>query len=228
MNRPADKKNHAAGNRNGCLTRAVCWLAAAICFVGGLQAADSVPDNVFASPQKLSPNLHRVALLPLTAETPDADLPQGCEALQPVLLAELLRTKSFEIVTVTADILRSRSGRRAWTGAEVLPAGFFDSLQREYGCDAVMFCQLTVYRAYAPMVVGWRLKLVDVRTRAIIWAADQMFDASQPATAGNAWKFLAGRNKSGSTDEGRWVAMNSPRLFGHYTAAAILGTLPER
>jgi len=53
--------------------------------------------------------------------------------------------------------------------AEILPPDFLDSLQRVYGCDAVLFCELSTFRAYAPLAVGWRMKLVDVRTRQILW-----------------------------------------------------------
>lgn len=224
----ADKNFYAVAKRNRRLVRAGGWLAAGILFGSVLQAADLRPDNVFAYPPKLSQNLQRVALLPLTAESQAADLPEGCENLQPVLLDELTRTKKFEVVAVNPEILRGGSGRQAWTGAEELPVDFFDTLRREYGCDAVLFSELTVYRAYAPMVIGWRLKLVDARTREIIWAADQVFDAGQPPVAQATWHFWIRRDKASANDENRWASANSPRQFGHYTAAAVFGTLPER
>jgi len=224
----AAQKIPAAGKRNRRLVRACGWLAAGVLFGSVLQAADSRSDNVFAWPAMLPPNLQRVAVLPLAAESPDADLPEGCEALRPVLLDELVRTKKFEVVSVNPESLRGSSGRAAWTGAEELPAGFFDSLRREYGCDAVLFCQLTVYHAYAPLAVGWRLKLADVHTHQILWAADEIFDAGHPSVSRNAWQFLSRRDKSTTADASRWAAANSPRQFGRYTAAEVLGRLPER
>lgn len=201
---------------------------AVVCLAGSLQAADPRPDNVFAYPPALSANLQRVVVLPLTSDTPDADLRAGCEALQPILLEELVRVKKFEVVSADPEVLRQGSGRPAWTGGEELPADFLGSLKREYGCDGVLFCQLTVFRAYGPPVIGWRLKLVDVRTREILWAVDQVFDANDAVVAKSAWQFLLKRDKSIAADEGRWEALNSPRLFGRYTAAKILETLPQR
>ena len=190
---------------------------------------DFHPDNVYAYPPKLSLDLRRVAVLPLAAETAKGDLPEGCEALTPVLWEQLVKTRKFEVVAVNADLLRRRTGRAAWTGTEDLPADFLAGLRREYGCDAVMFAELTTYHAYAPLAVGWRLKLVDARTGQILWAVDEQFDATHPAVARAARRFeqnrpwfqLAGNEKD-------WVALNSPRQFGRYSAAALLETLPER
>jgi len=204
------------------------WLAWAALSSGVLPAADSRPDNVFARPLVLPPTLQRVAVLPLVAESQDAGLPDGCEALQPVLFAELVRTEKFEVVAVPPEHLRASSGRAAWTGAEELPKGFLDSLQREYGCDAVLFCELTVYHAYAPLAIGWRLKLADVRTHQIIWAADEVFDAGQPKVAHQALQFLANRGPAADKDALRWRLASSPRQFGNYTAAALLSRLPAR
>jgi hypothetical protein len=227
MNRHAAKKIRA-GKWALNFARAGGWLAAGLLFGSVIQAADSQPENVFARPSALPPSLRRVAVLPLAAESPEADLPEGCEALQPVLLDELVRTEKFEMVPVRPENLRASSGRAAWTGTEPLPRGFFASLRREYGCDAVLFCELTVYHAYAPLAVGWRLKLADARTQKIIWAADTVFYAGQPGVARNVVKFMRQRDPAATADESRWQSANSPRQFGRYTAAEIIGTLPPR
>ena len=109
------------------------------------------------------------------------DLPEGCTALTPVLWDQLVKTKKFEVVLVDAATLRSRTGQANWTGTETLPADFLAFLRREYGCDGVLFVELTTYRAYAPLAVGWRMKLVDARSGQIAWAADELFDAARPA-----------------------------------------------
>jgi hypothetical protein len=128
-------------------------------------------------------------VLPLARDESHVDLSSGCETLDPILQSELVKTKKFEVVAASPEMLRTLTGRLAWTGAEILPSDFFGSLQRAYGCDAVLFCQLTTFRAYAPLAVGWRMKLVDARTQKIIWAADEIFDAGEPAVAKDAEQF---------------------------------------
>ena len=189
---------------------------------------DFRPDNVFVYPPRLSLDFRRVAVLPLAAAADTGDLPAGCAALTPGLWEQLVKTKRFEAVAVDADKLRRNTGRAAWTGREILPADFLPFLRREYDCDGVLFVELTTYRAYAPLAVGWRFKLVDARSGQVLWSADELFDAALPAVERAAQHFekefpvllqFAGQD---------WAMVNSPRRFGRYSAAALLDTLPER
>jgi hypothetical protein len=210
-------------------------------------AQDSKTQNAFVSSPVLPKDLKRVVVLPLVGGESRVDLSSGCEMLDCVLQAELVKTKKFEVVPASSEMLRSLTGRSGWTGAEVLPADFFDSLQRAYGGDAVLFCQLTEFRAYAPLATGWRLKLVDLHTKKIIWAADEVFDAGVPAVAKGAEQFQArqqevhGKTRSllkallkyadrqpPSALDDQWGILNSPRYFGQFTAEKLLLTLPER
>ena len=131
-------------------------------------------------------------------------------------------------VAVDPAILRRGSGQVNWTGTEVLPPDLLAFLKREYGCDGVLFAELTAYRAYAPLAVGWRLKLVDVRSGQIVWAADEVFDAKRPAVSLAAQRFASPGFNLPFLRQENWVAVNSPRQFGGYTAATLLDTLPDR
>ena len=184
------------------------------------------PKNTFSYPPALPSTVLRVAVLPLTCDELRADLPDGCDALNPVLLSELAKLKKFEVVSVNRENLRSQTGRSSWTGAEMLPVEFFDSLQRTYGCDAVLFCQLTVFQAYAPLSVGWRFKMVDVHTHQILWAADEVFDAGQQSVLNAAHSYQISNFRNREPDG--WSIRSSPRQFGQYAAASLLATLPER
>jgi hypothetical protein len=186
------------------------------------------PNNVFAYPLKLSLNFQRVAVLPIAAESAGNALPEGCAALTPVLWDQLVKTKKFEVVAVDPSRLRQGTGQPVWTGTENLPQEFLVFLRREYGCDGVLFAELTSYRAYAPLAVGWRFKLVDVRSGQVVWAADEVFDAARPAVAHGVQRFTdPGLTRSLFCDDD-WLAINSPSQFGSYTAAALLKTLPDR
>lgn len=179
------------------------------------------PDNVHRAAAMLPADLRRVAILPLAGQSDCFQLGEGRIALDPVLQDELAKTKRFEVVRISPERMRSRTGRTAWSGDEVLPVKFLDTLREESACDAVLFCELTVFRAYAPLAVGWRLRLVDARTQKTLWAADEIFDAVDPAVARGAGRFDRQRTDG-------WVMLNSPRRFGAYSAATLLATLPRR
>jgi hypothetical protein len=227
-----------------CIVLMGCMALTRVAIVFG---QDVKSQNVFISSPALPKDLERVVILPLTCEVSRVDLSSGCETLDPIFQAELVKAKKFEVVPVGSEMLRSLTGRPGWTGTEILPADFFDSLQRAYGCDAVLFCQLTTFRAYAPLAIGWRLKLVDARTQKIIWAADEIFDTSEPLVTKSAEQFqkqqqnvhgetksllktllnFADRQPPSALDD-QWTILNSPRYFGQYSVAKLLKTLPGR
>jgi hypothetical protein len=194
----------------------------------GMFAADYQPGNVFARSSILPAGLKRVAVMPLACEAQRSDLADGCEVLGPILDAELIKTEKFEVVSANPENLRNLTGRSNWTGTEALPADFFESLREAYGCDAVLFCQLTVFRAYEPLAVGWRMKLVDARTRLIIWASDEVFDAARPSVLGGASRFPWLEHKTLAEKSDDWSLRNSPRRFGQFSAVRVLATLPSR
>ena len=152
----------------------------------------------------------------------------GRDALEPVLFAELIKAKHFEVVQISREELWRLTGRADWTGEEVLPANILDSLKKESGCDAVLFCELTEFRAYPPLAVGWRLKLVDVRQKKTIWAGDEHFDAGNPAVIAGARLYQRHGQVVLDDNSGGWLAANSPRRFGQYSIDSLLGTLPAR
>jgi hypothetical protein len=223
------------------------FLICALCLSGTRSmGADPSPDNVYVSPDSLPATLKRVLILPLAHERSAADLSGGCELLYPVLRSELIKTKKFEVVSADTKTMQGLTGQADWTGAEVLPPDFFGSLQRVYGCDAVLFCELSTFHAYPPLAVGWRLKLVDLSSQKIIWATDVVFDAGDPSVCKSAeayqrrqqgveqpttffkrvWIWM-NRQPEPATDD-QWTVLNSPRYFGEFSAATLLQTLPKR
>jgi hypothetical protein len=186
------------------------------------------PENIYLSTPTLSPDLKRVAVLPLMADPGYSTLLEGRDALESVLTAELIKTKKFEIVRATPEVLASSTGRSGWTGEEALPAGMLDSLRRVYNCDAVLFCQLTVFRAYAPMSIGWRMKLVDAKTAQILWAGDEVFDSGQRSVQAGSRRYQLRQQRSVDNSTEEWVRENSPRHFGQYTVARLFATMPAR
>jgi len=203
--------------------------------------AGAKPDKYFTGRDRLPGYVKRVAVLPLACDVRRRDLAAECDMLQPILLAEMIKTKKIEAVEVAPDELWRLTGRTRWTGGEILPADFLDALKQECGCEAVLFCQLTEFRAYPPLAVGWRLKLVDVRTQKTIWAGDEYFDAGKPEVLAAARHYQQNDQRqpgfrpgvnNGYSPEGNhtadWLAANSPRWFGQYSIASLFDTLPDR
>jgi hypothetical protein len=228
-------------------------LNCATALAGGSASAPPPPagvvqmGNVFVSSPVLPRELKRVVLLPAACGSFSGPLSDGCQMLGPVLQAELIKTGRFEVVAADPETLRNCTGRMGWTGEEVLPSDFLDSLRQYYGCDAVLFCHLTTFRSSPPLAIGWRLKLVDAKTGDILWAADEIYDAKDAQVAKAAqryerqqqphqsvffhvYSFLAWciNTPTRTALDDQWNILHSPRYFGEFSAAQLLKTLPER
>ena len=196
------------------------------------------PTNIYRQTNALSPQIRRVAVLPIITPGSTEFLKVGVETLGPILYAEIEKCKRFEVIPVSPDQLRQWTGKPGWMADEPLPADFFERVSDATGCDAIMFCQLTRYEPYQPLAVGWKLSLVANPPRGglpartlkdkILWSADEVLDAGEPGVS-NAAKDYYGRhlrNEAPSADPS--TILTSPSRFGQYTLAALLETLPGR
>jgi hypothetical protein len=184
------------------------------------------PQNVFVSGSTLPPQIHRVALLPVSCDEETPDGVEGRNALEPVLQAELAKIHKFEVISISTTDLRNKTGRGNWSCEEALPPDFFSWLSQNRSCDGVLFCKLTIFRGNAPLAIGWRMRLVDIRTRTTLWASDEVFDASLPAVRAAVRHYQAVALRTSPPEPDDWAIENSPRQFGQYTAAQLLATLP--
>jgi hypothetical protein len=183
--------------------------------------------NVYSASAHLPADLRRVAVLPVTCDG-SFEAKAGRDVLQPELIAELTKTRAFEVAPVSREQLGAVTGKSEWSADEVLPADFFTGLRAATGCDAVLFCRLKQFRAYPPLSVGWDLKLVDASRRTVLWAVDDVFDSGKPAVANDAKQYYAQAAAHSGTIGDPELFLMSPRLFGQYSAAASLAALPAR
>jgi hypothetical protein len=187
-----------------------------------------VPANVHSRDPLLPNTLRRVAVLPVTTASDQAELQAGAEALEPILWTELNKLKRFEVQPITPAQLVSWTGRPAWRAQERLPSGLLDKARMELGCDALLFVELTTYRAYPPLAVGWNLRLVDGGTSPVLWAGEEIFDAGVPAVVNGARRYQQQQATDSKPLADSMGILNSPRRFGQYTLHTLLGTMPGR
>ncbi len=180
------------------------------------------PSNIYGQNAPLPEDLRRVAVLPLSGRPALEERQSVGSALE----AELAGTKRFELVRVSAEQLEIWTGQQTWSSTGVLPTQLATHLRDELGCDGVLLSDLTQYRAYPPLAVGWNLKLLDLHSGRVVWAADEVFDAGQTPVANSARRYrLRHSQLPGAEDDSRFVLV-SPTLFCHYAAEALFEALP--
>lgn len=186
------------------------------------------PTNIHAPSPKLPAEVRRVAILPLASELTSVDAQQGRSALEPILWEEFGKAKRFELTRVTPEQLRQWTGSPEIHTGNALPHDFFDRLRKELACDAVLFSSLTQYKAYPPMSIGLNLRLVGVPDPKVLWSADEVFDAGNPAVVNGARRYQAAQPGGTSNTADSTSIMNSPRRFSRYAIETLTTTLPSR
>ena len=186
-----------------------------------------LPRNVYREAGRFPGEFKRVAVLPLMIAGQDAVLENGRDALQSILHGELIRSARFEIFHVSPEQCRQWTGRSTWSGQDTLPRDFFERLREMTGCDAVLFSQLTRYRPYPPVAVGWRMQLVAVSPLRVWWAVDELFSAGDPVVADAARAYYRAHFATPTGADPDSI-LATPRRFGQFTLAVVTESLPTR
>jgi len=182
-----------------------------------------VPTNHSGDPV-LPTNVRRVVLLPLAGGeiAPAASMAD----LDPVVAAALQHQNRFEVITLSRDACRRLFSTEELSSVEALPANFMSVIRREFAADAVLFVDVTVFRAYRPLAIGFRAKLATVRDVRLVWTFDNLFSASDPVIAKSASRHLEADGLPEVPSDLSPAALQSPSRFTAYAAEAMFGTLP--
>jgi hypothetical protein len=229
MSASLTRAGHRSRSRaHGCLFLAALFLLAG-CQTPPLHNMVMGPDyhasNIFRLSDSLPSDFRRVAVLPMTSSELDPSMLASRNTLEGTLQTELLKTKRFELIWIAPDSLQRWTGRRTWDSEEKLPADLFATLREKTACEGILFCRLSRFSPYPPLVIGWNLKLVDVVRTNTLWSADEIFDAAEPAVSNSARRYEQRHEKGGPVTDSPMI-LNSPQRFGHYTASALLNTMP--
>jgi hypothetical protein len=145
-----------------------------------------------------------------------------------VVSTELTRTARFEVTVLKPDELRQVSGLRSALSTAALPPDFFEKLAARYGVEGILFTDITTYSPYPPLTVGLRFKLARVVDRQIIWAADNVFAASDPAVANSARRHSLKLGADRGPGDLSHTILQNPSRFTAFAAAESFATLPSR
>ncbi|MEO6004638.1 MAG: hypothetical protein ABIS43_15895 [Opitutus sp.] len=174
---------------------------------------------------QLPAGLRRVVLLPIAAGT--VAPAESAAALDAVFITELQRQNRFEVVTLTRAECLQRFQAEEFSSVGALPADLMKRLRQEFAADAVLFVDLTVFKAYRPLALGVRAKLAtlgdDVR---LVWTFDNVYSASDAAVANSARAHFVNSERGGVPADMTPAVLQSPSRFGTYVAADMFSTLP--
>ncbi len=179
----------------------------------------------FRGDARLPNDVQRVAVMPLHGGTVASAETAG--TLDAVLLTALQQQTRFEVVVVTREECRRLFGAYDFSSVAALPHGFLEKLAAHYAVDAVLFTDLTAYRAYRPLSVGFRAKLAGVRDVRLVWAFDEIFSADDPLMRSSVRHYYRRGDRAAPSDP-TTTMLQSPSRFSAVAADLMFRTLPPR
>ena len=184
--------------------------------------------NVHVTPNGLPATFQRVAVLPLIHGRGNRGAERGVPLVRQVFTQELSRARVFDVVTITPEQLYTMAGVRAVYADQKLPVGLIDKIKEVTGCQGVLFAELTTYRAYPPVAVGWKLHLFDLETEELLWATDEVYDAGQAPVANALRRHLRDSLAPNLVAPPKSIVLDSPRELARFSLHDLIGILIEK
>ena len=148
--------------------------------------------------------------------------------MQPILTEEFSRNRIFDVVTVTPNRLSRLFNRQAIYADEPLPYDFLATIHRETGCQAILFAELTTFRAYPPVALGWKLHLFDLESEELIWAVDEVFDGGQSPVANSLRRHIRKNHSTHGAAATEILVLDSPREMARFSLSQLTPTLMKK
>ena len=180
--------------------------------------------NVY-QPAGLPANLQRVTVLPLVPARGNRDAERGVPLIKQVFVEEFSRARVFDVVGVSPRHLDQLTGVRALHADSPLPVDFVENIRRGTACEAILFTELTTYRAYPPVAVGWKLHLFNLESEQLIWAVDEVFDTGQAPVANALRRHMRENLSPNNVAPTEIIVLDSPRELARFSLGALISTI---
>ncbi len=212
------------------LACAACALAGCATMHPGI--ADPARTGPFFAPHnyvgaaRMPASIRRVVLLPVHGGGFASS--EMCESLDPIFASALEKQMRFEVVTLPREEFQKSFGVPDISSASALPHDFLQIVGEKYGAQAVIFVDITAYRAYRPLTLGVRSKLAGVTDRSLLWTFDEIFSTTAPAVVNSVRRFYSPDEFGAVPFDLSPDALSSPGRFAGYVSDAVFKTLPPR
>lgn len=167
-------------------------------------------------------SLNRVALLPMYKGSYEH---HDFESIEENFRLELVKRSLFEVVNLTPEEMGMLFPEARYSSVEHLPTDLLTKLSAKYAIDGLLLLDVSYFKPYEPVGLGIRAKLLDGHTGEIIWAADEVFDASNPAVSNSARKYYKTESIIQYPLHNTQTILHSPNRFSKYVAHSLFSAI---
>lgn len=170
----------------------------------------------YINPNKRFSDIARVAVIEFRNKS---DYPGISEDITKAVYQQLQKEQFFGLTMIHKD-------NPLWTnlqlGAETpLTLEQLSYMYKQLNCDGILIGTVTDYKPYPHMTLGIHLTLIDLRDGEILWAIEDIWDASEKTTQENIQKYYENKMYSESKSLNKELTEVSPIRFIKFVAYEI-------
>ena len=188
------------------------------------RAEPFTPTNLYPI-ERLPAYFNRVVVLPCYYSDLDSPL---LGYVDKIFQQELAQERIFETIPFSTNQMQRLFGIKRVSSSLALPENFLRKLEDVTSANGVLFVDLDSYRAYRPISLGVRAKLVDIKSGEFMWAIDETFDAGQASVIVGSKIYQENAQVRALSAKTSGSVLHSPRIFAKYVASTTFSTLPMR
>jgi hypothetical protein len=184
------------------------------------KAPTKAADYYYLNRDKNLTAIGRVALVELDN---NSSYPQISADITEALYQALQKKQVFGLAVV-------RQTENSWRSLQLAPDSTYtleqlSDIRRALKCSAIMTGTITQYQPYPHMVIGLRLRILDLMDGQLIWALEQIWDSADKTTEHRIKDYFQHQKRSGFAPLREELAIISPLEFIKFVTYEVAETL---
>jgi len=182
-------------------------------------ASAPLSDYYYLNPNNKLHSIGRVAIVELDN---DSSYPQVSADVTQALYQALQKRQVFGLTVI-------RQHDPSWRGLQLDQDSSYTleqllAIREALKCDGLLLGTVTEYRPYPHMVMGLRIRLLDLRDGQLQWALEQVWDSADKKTEKRIKDYFKSEKRSGFAPLHEKLAVVSPIEFLKFISYEVAGT----
>jgi hypothetical protein len=187
-------------------------------------SCESKQGDAMANAYYLSPNkdLRRVGRVALVEMDETSSSPEIAAAVTDSLFLETQKKQVFGVMVVRRDNPLWPSLQENLDSLQALRQ--LVAVRETINCNGLLVGTVTRYQPYPHMVVGLRLKLLDLTDGQLLWGMEQVWDSADRSIQKRIKTYLKDQRRSEQSGLREELVVVSPLIFCKFVAYEVAGT----
>jgi hypothetical protein len=164
--------------------------------------------------------LGNVALVELANQTAYPEISKG---VTEAAFAALQKRQVFGVKVIWAE---DPAWRAPGISTEIIPdPQDCARIRKALGCNGLLTGQVTEYRPFPHLMIGIRMRLLDLRDRQVLWGVEQIWDSSDKSVASRIKDYLSRQTRAKASSMAVHLTATSTLGFLQFVAYEVARTL---